>query len=160
MHSEDLEQSDYQALAEFRYRIRAFLSFSEHTARSVGLEPQQHQLILVIKGFSHEGRLTISELADKMKLRHHSTVELVNRTEKSGLVRAHPRQHDRRHVFVSLTPRGEAMLQELTMYHLEELRSSGPALVRALGMLYTFLGGPQSNTTNGTSPLSNTKTQS
>jgi DNA-binding MarR family transcriptional regulator len=160
MQSEDLEPGDYQALAEFRYRIRAFLSFSEHTARSVGLEPQQHQLILVIKGFSHDGHLTITELAEKMKLRHHSTVELVNRTEKSGLVTRTRAQHDRRHVFVSLTARGEALLQELTMYHLEELRSSGPALVRALGMLYTSLGDPQSGTTNGASPLSNTKTQS
>jgi len=160
MQSEDLEQSDYQALAEFRYRIRAFLSFSEHTARSVGLEPQQHQLILVIKGFGQNGHLTISELAGKMKLRHHSTVELVNRAEKSGLVARTRAQHDRRHVFVSLTPRGEALLQELTMYHLEELRSSGPALVRALGMLYTFLGDPQSGTTNGSTPQNNTKTQS
>ena len=160
MQPQDLEPSDYQALAEFRYRIRAFLSFSEHTARSVGLEPQQHQLMLVIKGFGREGCLTISELADKMKLRHHSTVELVNRAEKSGLVARTRAQHDRRHVFVSLTSRGEAMLQELTVYHLEELRSSGPALVRALGMLYTFLGGPESNTTDGASPLNNTKTQS
>jgi DNA-binding MarR family transcriptional regulator len=160
MQSEDLGQSDYQALAEFRYRIRAFLSFSEHTAHSVGLEPQQHQLMLVIKGFGRDGRLTISELADKMKLRHHSTVELVNRTEKSGLVARARAQHDRRHVFVSLTPRGEAVLQELTIYHLEELRSSGPALVRALGMLYTFLGDPQSHTTDCPSSLNNTKTQS
>jgi DNA-binding MarR family transcriptional regulator len=157
MQSEDLEQSDYQALAEFRYRIRAFLSFSEHTARSAGLEPQQHQLMLVVKGFAQNGHLTISELAGKMKLRHHSTVELVNRAEKSGLVARTRAQHDRRHVFVSLTPRGEAMLQELTMYHLEELRSSGPALVRALGMLYTFLGDAQSSTTNGSSPLKKTQ---
>ncbi len=160
MQSEDLEPGDYQALAEFRYRIRAFLSFSEHTARSVGLEPQQHQLMLVVKGFGRDGRLTISELADKMKLRHHSTVELVNRAEKSGLVARTRAQHDRRHVFVSLTPHGETMLQELTVYHLEELRSSGPALVRALSKLYAFADGLQPSITDGISLLNCTKTQS
>ena len=138
MQTDELQQNDYQALAEFRYRIRAFLSFSEHTARSVGLEPQQHQLLLVIKGFGHDNHLTIGELADKMKLRHHSTVELVNRAEKSGLVARSRSEHDRRHVYVALTERGDSMLRQLSVYHLEELQSSGPALVRALDKLNTF----------------------
>jgi DNA-binding MarR family transcriptional regulator len=132
---EDLDLKDYRALAEFRYRIRAFLAFSEEMARSFGLEPHQHQLLLAIKGFGQEGKLTIGEVAHKLKLRHHSAVELVDRAERGGLVERVRANADRRQVFVQLTERGEDALLKLSMYHRKELRSMGPALVGALNEL-------------------------
>jgi DNA-binding MarR family transcriptional regulator len=136
MQSRKLDKNDYQALAEFRYRIRAFLSFSEQSAHAIGLEPQQHQLLLIVKGFGHDGQLTIGELAKRLKVRHHSAGELVNRAEASGLVERARAEDDRRHVYVRLTEQGEKVLRELSIHHLEELRSNGPALVRSLTKLF------------------------
>lgn len=123
---------DLEALAEFRYQIRCFLSFSERAARSVGLEPQQHQLLLAITGLPVGVEPTIGELADRLQLQHHSTVELINRTEQRNLVKRQRSDVDRRQVFVRVTEEGEGLLQELSAAHWAELRSSGPQLVSAL----------------------------
>lgn len=123
---------DYRALAEFRARIRRFLHFSEDLARRTGVEPAQYQLLLAIKG-APEGRApTISFLCDTLQVRHHSAVELVNRTEARGLVARFREAPDRRLVYVRLTDLGESTLATLASPHLAELRTSGPALVRAL----------------------------
>src|SRR5579883_1322249 len=77
-------QAEYQVLAEFRHQLRRFLSFSERNARIFGLEPQQHQLLLAIKGLPDGTRASIGELAERLQLRHHSTVGLINRMEERG----------------------------------------------------------------------------
>jgi DNA-binding MarR family transcriptional regulator len=64
---------------------------------------------------------TIGELAGYLLLRHHSTVELVNRTADAGLVRRIADRKDGRIVRVRLTARGERSLAELTPAHLKEL---------------------------------------
>lgn len=130
--SRPVSNRDLKALGEFRYRIRRFTSFSEQAARSVGLEPQQHQLLLAIMGLSDGGDPTIGELAERLLLQHNSTVELIDRTEQRDLVRRRRNPDDRRQVLVSITPEGEALLQELAAAHWAELKSSGPRLVSAL----------------------------
>lgn len=127
-----LALSDYQALAELRYQIRLFLHFSEEAARTMGLEPQQHQLMLALKGLPPRIRPTIGTLAERMQLQHHSAVELVNRLSSGGLVRRNRSGEDRRQVLLGLTPKGEKVLRELSIGHKAELRSQGPALVAAL----------------------------
>jgi DNA-binding MarR family transcriptional regulator len=127
-----LAVSDYQALAELRYQVRLFLRFSEEAARKMGLEPQQHQLMLALKGLPTGMRPTIGTLAERMQLQHHSTVELVNRLASEGLVRRSRAGEDRRQVLLGLTPKGEKVLRELSMGHKAELRTKGPALVAAL----------------------------
>jgi DNA-binding MarR family transcriptional regulator len=127
-----LAVSDYQALAELRYQVRLFLRFSEEAARKMGLEPQQHQSMLALKGLPAETRPTIGTLAERMQLQHHSTVELVNRLSSEGLVRRSRAGEDRRQVLLALTPKGEKLLRELSMGHKAELRTKGPALVAAL----------------------------
>ena len=127
-----LALSDYQALAELRYQIRLFLRFSEEAARKMGLEPQQHQLMLVLKGLPSGMRPTIGALAERMQIQHHSAVELVNRLSAGGLVRRNRSGEDRRQVLLGLTPKGEKVLRELSIGHKAELRSQGPALVAAL----------------------------
>ena len=122
----------YRALSELRYQVRLFLHFSEKAARKMGLEPQQHQLMLAIKGLPTGMRPTIGTLAERMQIQHHSTVELVNRLSSRGLVRRSRSDEDRRQVLLGLTLKGEKMLLELSMGHKAELSSQGPALVAAL----------------------------
>ena len=98
---------DYQALAELRYQVRRFLHFSEQAARNMGLEPQQHQLMLALKGLPSGARPRIGELAERLQLQHHSTVELVNRLVAGGYIRR-AQGEDRREVLLSLTAKGEA----------------------------------------------------
>jgi DNA-binding MarR family transcriptional regulator len=131
----DLPLKEYQALAEFRFQIRRFTHFSEQAARAAGLEPQQHQLLLALKGFPHAESATIGDLAERLQLQHHSAVELVGRSVSQGLVERSRGTTDRRQVFVALTPHGETLLRDLTLHHRRELRSAGPALVRALNAL-------------------------
>jgi DNA-binding MarR family transcriptional regulator len=125
-------KSDYQALAEFRYQIRRFLRFSEEAAREAGVEPQQHQLLLALKGLPESRRPTVRVLAERMQLHHHSTVELVDRMERAGLVTRHRGEEDRREVLVLPTAKGEHLLRELTVFHREELRNNGPVLAQVL----------------------------
>ena len=127
-----LTLSDYQALAEFRYQIRSFLHFSEHVVKQAGLERGQYQLMLAVKGMPAGVRPRIRELASRMQIRHHSTVELVNRLEAGGFVHRTRGQADRREVLLALTAKGEKVLGELALHHHDELRSNGPELVAAL----------------------------
>jgi DNA-binding MarR family transcriptional regulator len=127
-----LTLSDYQALAEFRYQIRRFLHFSEQVVKQAGIERGQYQLLLAIKGMPADIRPRIRELANRMQIRHHSAVELVNRLEKGGYVHRARAQEDRREVLLALTPKGEKVLSELALHHHDELRSSGPELATAL----------------------------
>ena len=129
------ESIDYQAMAEFRYQIRRFLHFSEETAKSAGIEPQQYQLLLALKGLPTGRKATIRELAERLQVQHHSTVELIDRLEERGLVRRRRDEQDQRQVLLSLTTEGEAMLKQLALRHRTELRQVAPALVMALRAL-------------------------
>ncbi len=123
---------EYQVLAEFRYQLRCFLHFSEQAARAAGLEPQQHQFLLTLKGLP-EGRLaTVGELAERLQIQHHSTVELVNRMVDRNLIERTRNERDQRKILISLTSYGEEVLHKLSLLHRTELRSTGPALVHAL----------------------------
>ena len=112
----------FQDLARFRYRLRLFLRFSENAARTCGVTPQQHQLLLGIAGHSGRSSATVSELAEFLQERHNSVVGLIDRAVLRGLVRKQSDTADRRVVFVSLTSRGEEILSELSKLHKEEIR--------------------------------------
>jgi DNA-binding MarR family transcriptional regulator len=127
--------ADYRALAEVRHRIRTFLAFSESEARAAGLEPQQHQLLLAVKGLPHGERATIRGVAARLVLKHHSVVELVNRLEALGLVERAHSDVDAREILVAITRRGERVLQKLSVAHRDEMRSAGPPLIEALEKL-------------------------
>lgn len=127
--------ADYRALAEFRYQIRRFLNVSDQAARAAGLEPQQYLLLLALRGLPEGRHATILTLAERLQLRHHSAVGLIDRLEKRELVRRVRGKEDRRQVLLSLTARGEQILGKLARKRLAELRFSGPELVRALDAL-------------------------
>lgn len=122
----------FRQLAELRHQIRCFLHFSEEAARAKGIEPQQHQLMLALKGLPPDMRPTVTALSQRLCLRHHSTVELLNRLVEHGAAIRKPAGQDRREMLVELTPHGEKLLQELSLLHVEELRASGPALAHSL----------------------------
>ena len=128
----DLSLEEYRSLADFRYQIRRFLGFSEEQVRGAGMEPQQHQLLLAIKGLPNGAAATIGELAERLQLRHHSTVELVNRLEKLGYVAREGSEQDRRQVMVHLTRSGAGILRKLSIAHHQELEIAGPRLAKAL----------------------------
>jgi len=126
------ERQVLQILAEFRYRLRTFLQFSEQAAGHVKLHPQQHQLLLQVAGAPAGIRATIAYAAGRLGLRHHSTVELVNRSVAERLLlRTHDPQ-DRRRVILRTTAKGRRILQQLSQVHAQELRLLGPPLVRSL----------------------------
>jgi len=123
---------EFRALAEFRYRIRIYLNGSEEAARNAGLEPQQYMLMLALRGLPAGREPSIRELADRMQLRHHTIVELVDRLEQRQLLRRERSRTDRRQVILHLTPRGGKILTRLARQRISELRTAAPALVRAL----------------------------
>lgn len=127
-----LSTAEYQALAEFRYQLRKFLTFSEQAARAVGLEPQQHQLLLMLRAALAQGKVTNGDLAERLKIQHNSTVELINRMVERNLVQRCRDEQDQRRVLITLAPHGEEGLRRLSLLHRAELRLAGPALVRAL----------------------------
>ncbi len=124
--------AQYRQLAEMRFHIRRYLQFSEHVARTHGIEPQQHQLMLTIKGLPPNTTPTVSALANRLCLRHHSTVELINRLVERGAAVRKPSTQDRRQVLVELTPHGEDLLANLNAHHSQELHTFAPELVSKL----------------------------
>lgn len=124
-----IAKTDYESIAAFRYAIRRFLRFSEQAARREGVTPQQHQLLLAVKGFPGRDYASVSELAERLQMRQHSMVGLIDRTEAQGLVRRSQGVTDRRQVFVSLTPEGEAKLARLSVQHRRELLTMREALM-------------------------------
>lgn len=128
----DLPLSTYRSLSEFRHQVRCFLRFSEDAARAKGIEPQQHQFLLAVKGLPAGKNPTIGELAHRLQIKHHSTVDLINRLEKAGRILREPGTDDHREVFIRLTPDGERTLRELSVEHQVELTKAGPKLMRAL----------------------------
>jgi DNA-binding MarR family transcriptional regulator len=140
---------DYQALADFRFEIRRFLNFSERLVRAAGLEPQQHQALLAIKGLPAHRVATIGVLAERLLIQHHSAVELVNRLEAKGLLRRARGVADRREVVLTLSRHGEALLKRLTQPHHAELQSARPRLLAALAAAVdsiSAVGGASGNT--------------
>ncbi len=122
-------------LAEFRYNLRKFLHFSEEAVARVGLTPQQHQLLLHIAAAPEDAVPTVAYLAERLRLRHHSVVELGNRCEHAGLVTRQSDPHDRRLSVLQLTRAGQRTLQLLSEDHARELHELAPALIQALKKL-------------------------
>jgi DNA-binding MarR family transcriptional regulator len=127
-----ISTTDYRSLAAFRFEIRKFLAFSERAASDAGIEPKQHQLLLAVRGLPPGTRPTVGVVAERLCVRHHTTVALVDKLEERGLVRRERGTEDRREVLLHLTPEGESMLRGLSALHRDQLRSVGPTMVAAL----------------------------
>ena len=127
-HDFKLSKSDYERLAQFRYLVRSFLAFSDTAARRAGLTARQHQALLAIKGYPERQRVSVGELAERLGLRHHSVVGLLDRLASHGLIRRQTSTGDRRQVLIELTPKAETMLEHLSRAHRAELKRLAPLL--------------------------------
>jgi len=115
-----LTRGDYDRLARWRYALRQFLHFSQQTTRRAGLSRSQHTLLLFVKVFPGS-RPSVSELAERLHVRHNSAVGLIDRCERVGLVRREKDSADRRRVRINLTAKAEKLLNDLSLEHLREL---------------------------------------
>jgi DNA-binding MarR family transcriptional regulator len=130
-----MTKADYETLAAFRYALRRFIHFSERAVQNAGITPQQHQALLAVKGFPERERVTIGELAERLQLRHHSAVGLVNRLVTEKLVVRRASDQDRRSVLVELTESGEKLLEKLSRTHRGEIERIGPELKRLIELI-------------------------
>lgn len=121
-----------RTLAEFRYELRRFQQFSEHAAQEAGLQAKQYQLLLQVAGAPPDTVVTIAYVAERMGLKHNSTVELVDRSEREGLVSRSEDSFDRRRTILRVTRKGNQLLGRLAGQHGRELTEAAPRLMRAL----------------------------
>ena len=135
MTNSAITDDEYASLAEFRHELRRFLRFSEAAAEAVGLTPQQHQALLAVRGFPEPGGMTVGGLAERLQIKPHSAVGLVNRLVAQELLTRRVSTTDRRQVFLALTPRGNQLLAELTATHRAEVRRMRTTLQELLQRL-------------------------
>ncbi|WFU18670.1 MarR family transcriptional regulator [Bradyrhizobium sp. CB3481] len=133
--SNALSTVDYEALARFRYQLRLFLAFSDMRAKIAGLTSQQYQALLAIKGFSSQKPMFVGELSRLLLVKHHTTVELVDRMVKLGLLRRMVDAQDKRRVLVTLTKRGQSLLHKVAAVHHAHLGSSSRMLRKVSQLL-------------------------
>ena len=132
-----------RTLAEFRYCLRMFLQFSENAAQKLGLQPQQHQLLLQIAGAPEGTATTVGFAAERLGLRHNTAVELSNRSAEAGLIRRKQGDKDRRRVLLELTSKGKRLLDSLSIEHERELDELAPQLIQTLTELKTLSSKPE-----------------
>lgn len=123
-------------LAEFRFALRRFLNFSETESEKMGIATQQYQLMQVIGALKEGETASISYVAERMVLRHNSTVELVDRAERAGLVKRTSDERDLRRSIVVLTAEGRTILERLIAAHLMQLDGEmGDGILQSLEQL-------------------------
>jgi DNA-binding MarR family transcriptional regulator len=130
-----ISPSEYQSLSEFRHQLAGFLRRRRQAAEAVGLEAQQYELLLAIKGLPQGKQPTIKQIAEQLQIQHHSAVELASRLAKRGLLRRDRSSADRRSVLLSITKPGEKLVEEIVQFSFVQLQEEAPALLRSLGRI-------------------------
>jgi len=123
---------EFETLANFRYQIRKFLRFSKDLLSSEDLTPDQYQALLAIRASSSNGKLSIRDLAEQLQVRHHSTVGIVDQLVHRAAVVREVATDDRRKILLTLTPKGEEMVQRLAPPHHRELSRLCPEMIDTL----------------------------
>lgn len=121
----------YRDQADFRYALRRFARYSELQARNAGITPQQHLLLLMVRGHPGYPHVSIGDVAERLQVRHHSASLLVDRTVQRGLLDRKTDTDDRRRALVSLTPEGQAILDRITRANRAELGALEEKLFRS-----------------------------
>jgi DNA-binding MarR family transcriptional regulator len=130
-----VSRAEYQALAEFRYQLAGFLRRRHNAAQMAGIEPQQYELLLAVKGLPRDKKPTIKQIAEQLRLQHHSTVELTTRLVKRGLVKRERSKEDRRSVLLSVTKEGQRAMDQVVQFSLDQLRQEAAELLKTLARL-------------------------
>ena len=127
---------DYEALAEFRYLLRKFLRFSkDFLSATARLNSEQYEALLAIRAFAAPVGLTISQLSERLQVKHHSAVNIVDRLVERKLVTREAGETDRRRRHVQLTAKGEKLIEELAIAHRKEIRLRSADMIKALERL-------------------------
>jgi DNA-binding MarR family transcriptional regulator len=87
------------------------------------------------EGFAGDTNPTIGDLAERLGIRHHSAVELVDRLVEAGMVARNADAKDRRKGLLGLTKVAEQRLISLSAAHLDGLLRLRPALVQILDLV-------------------------
>lgn len=124
--TEKLTDADYMALADFRHALREFQAFSEVRVAEYGLTPQQHQVLLAIRGTA--AVVSVGYIAERLILKPHSASGLIIRLEALGFVVRKPSPIDGRQAVVELTAKAQALLEHLSAVHREEIVRLRPLL--------------------------------
>lgn len=127
-----MELQQLRQLANFRMSIRQFLHFSEQLCESAGLTSQQYQALVLLRVHEGPGGMTITDLAQRLIIKHNSAVGLVDRLEKEGLLRRGGSEEDRRQVTLEFTQRGEETVSKLAAAHRNELKRVAPEFIASL----------------------------
>jgi DNA-binding MarR family transcriptional regulator len=127
-----LELQDLRQLATFRKSIRQFLHFSEQLCEAAGLTSQQYQALVLLRVHEGPAGMTITDLAQRLIVKHNSAVGLVDRLAKEGLLKRGGSDEDRRHVTLEFTVRGEEVVSRLAAAHRDELRRVAPEFIESL----------------------------
>ena len=131
-----LDSDDYEGLANFRYLLRKFLRFSKDFLRATaGLNPEQYEALLAVKAFAAPVGLTISELSERLQVKHHSAVNIVDRLAERKLITREAGETDRRRRHVQLTAKGEKLIEELAAVHRKEIRMRSAEMIKVLERL-------------------------
>jgi DNA-binding MarR family transcriptional regulator len=130
-----ITRTDYQTLAEFRHQIAAFLRRRREAAEKAGLEAQQYELLLAVKGLPSGKSPTIKQIAEQLQIQHHSAVELTSRLAKRGLIQRRSSSADKRLVLLSITKTGEKVTEQVARYGFRQLKVEAPKLLKTLDRL-------------------------
>ena len=116
-----------RALAEFRHQIRRFLHFSEEAAKSAGVEPQQHQLMLAIKAMEPEPAGIAIPRGAPATAPSQRGGPGGPAGSKPGWSQGTRSATDRRSAQVALTAKGARILHALSLHHRRRaaIRDSG-----------------------------------
>jgi DNA-binding MarR family transcriptional regulator len=125
-----LTDSDFRDQAEFRAAVRRFLRFSEEQARNYGITPQQHLLLLAVRGHANYPNVSIGDVAEALQIRHHSASLLVDRCVRRALLSRREDPNDRRRALVALTDEGQHVLDDITRANRRQLQSLQAQLFR------------------------------
>jgi DNA-binding MarR family transcriptional regulator len=124
---------DYHALAQFRYLLRKFLRFSKDVLSHTGrVTPEQYEALLAIKAFTSPAGLTITQLSERLQVKHHSAVNIVDRLVERKLITREAAKTDRRRRHVKITARGDKLIEQLAAVHWKEMRTCSPEMIKAL----------------------------
>ncbi len=126
---------DFETLAAFRHQVRKFLRFSKDLLCSEDLTPDQYQALLAIRAAASRGKLSIRDLAEQLQVRHHSTVGIVDQLVLREAVVREVAPEDRRKILLTLTPKGEELVQRLAPPHRDELSRLSPEMIQTLQRL-------------------------
>ena len=130
-----LPVQDYAALGDFRYAVRKFLRFSKEFLARVKLTPEQYEALLAIKTRSGSKGITVGELSERLQVKHHTAVSLLDKLMARRLVTRRRALKDRRHVSVNLTKLGSSILEQVAGVHRQEMRHRSSEMIDALKRL-------------------------